>query len=215
MQVIISGLSGLVIIQMLFGVLYAQMQLDRSAFSLLFTAPDTVSATLLSFGTWIQVAALGFTILFLRHTSPQLFLFPRFLIGGLNEGPLETGPLTLIWERFSAMIVLGLPIVGAVYWWIVFLEDDKAAWIKATNEVVGRFEYVPGCHFFDKGDMCRFGSIPPSLEKGDSFVPLWQPLLIMGGGTFVMLALTIRVLALVRQRAPIRRAAVELSSGEW
>lgn len=208
MQTVISVLSGFFIVQMIFGLLFAQMQLESGAFRLFFDEAGTVPMTLLSIGQWIQAAALVLVVAFLSHTEPRRLLFPRFVGSGINADDMEAPGLGLIWEWISVALVLFLPLIGIAYWWVAFLDTDRGAWVKATNEVVATFDRVPGCHFFGSWDVCRYGYLPPGQDKGDSFVPFWQPVLVMGGGTIIVCILTLWVLRIVFRRAPLRRAEV-------
>lgn len=214
MQTVISVLSGFFIVQMFFGVFFAQMNLPSAAFSVFFDEAGTVPMILLSVGQWIQVAALVLVLFFLSHTDPRRFLFPRFVGGSISDDDMEAPDLSLIWERISIVLILFLPIIGIVYWWIAFLDPRRGAWIKATNEVVGLFDRVSGCHFFDKWNACRYGYLPALQGNGDSFVPFWQPVLIMGGGTVAVIVLSLWILRDVSRRAPIRQAEVTRRRGD-
>lgn len=208
MQMVISVLSGFFIIQMSFGILFAQMGLEGDVFKLFFDEAGTVPMILLSFGQWIQVTSLVFVLAFLSHTEPRQFLFPRFVGSGINTDEMEAPGLNLIWEWISIAIILGLPLIGMTYWWVVFLDTNHGAWVKATNEVVGLFDRVPNCHFFGQWDACRYGYLPAGERKGDSFVPFWQPVFIMGAGAILVITLTLWILRVILHRAPIRRKEV-------
>ena len=208
MQTVISVLSGFFVIQMVFGLLFAQMKLESGAFRLFFDEAGTVPMILLSVGQWVQAAALVLVLAFLSHTEPRRFLFPRYVGSGIEADDMEAPGLSLIWESISVALVLFLPLIGIVYWWTAFLDPDRGAWVKATSEVVGLFERVPRCHFFGNWDVCRYGSLPAGEGNGDSFVPFWQPVLVMGGGTIIVTVLTLWILRVVSYRAPIRKAEV-------
>lgn len=208
MQLVISILSGFFIVQMIFGILFAQMGLESGAFRLFFDEVGTVPMILLSFGQWIQATSLVFVLIFLSHTEPHHFLFPRFVGSGISADDMEAPGLALIWEWISIAIILVLPLIGMAYWWIVFLDANHGAWVKATNEEVGLFDLVRGCHFFGKWDVCRYGHLPAGEGKGDSFAPFWQPVFIMGVGAIVVIALSLWILRVVFRRAPVRREEV-------
>lgn len=208
MQTVISVLSGFFVVQMIFGLLFAQMNLESGTFRLFFDETGTVPMILLSIGQWIQVAALVLVMAFLSHTDARRFLFPRFIGSGIDADNMETPSLSLIWEWISVALILFFPLAGIAYWWVAFLDPDRGAWVKATSEVVGLFDRVPGCHFFGNWDVCRYGFLPANRGIGDSFVPFWQPVFIMGGGTILVTVLTLCALRAVFQRAPLRRAEV-------
>lgn len=208
MQIVISLLSGFFIVQMTFGLFFAQLGLDEGAFRVFFDEAGTVPLILLSFGQWIHIAALALVVAFLENIPPSQILFPRFAGSGIDSGGMEAPRLDLIWEWISVALVLILPMIGILYWWLEFLNLSRGAWIKSSNQVVGIFERVPGCHFIDNWDVCRYGTLPPRTGTGDSFVPFWQPVIIMGGGSLVIILITIFLLLKVWKRAPVRRLEV-------
>lgn len=204
MQAVIAVLSGFVTCQMIFGLFYAQMGLSAGAFRLFFTEAATVPMILLSFGPWIQAAALGLVLAFLAHRPAEQVLFPRFVGGGAKADNMEAPGLALIWEWISVGIILILPLIGFAYWWTEFLDPGRGAWIKASLAPKGVFERVDGCFLINTLGHCRYGSLPPVAGSGDDFAPFWQPVFVMGGGTLVVVGLTAWILLRIVQRAPIR-----------
>ena len=184
---------------------FATYQLGLETGKKLFPSPDAIPSNILSIGPLIQIVILVLIYRYLKATSGTQRLFPR-----LYSGTHDNSKLAYDWEKISAICVLGFPIIGFTYFWVRFLTDDEiGAWIGRSAVEVGLFQWVEGCHFFDKWNACKIGSI--ATLDGDSFVPFWQPVLIMGGGCLVVLVLTMLIARAVLKRAPLRRRTMRMT----
>jgi hypothetical protein len=155
---------------------------------------------ILSFGPAIHLILLWLILRYLSAVPPADRLFPRLIVGSL-----ETERLNHSWEKGSVLATLGLPIIAFVWAWDRFLSRGTV-FEKATGIEIGRFDIVSPKLFWGGWDVYRYGNV----VSGDasSFIPFWQPLLIMGGGTLAVLIVSARVLMRLRERAPIRRRMV-------
>lgn len=164
--------------------------------------PDkaSVPSIVLSFGPLIHVLVLLLVWHYLIAIPAKERFFPRLIVGDL-----ETRRLTHSWEKGSAVATLALPIVAFVWAWERFLSKG-AVFEKASGLEVGRFEYVPPSLILGGWDVHRYGDI--TSQEASSFLPFWQPVFVMGGGTTLVVVLTLRIVFHLRKRAPIRKRFV-------
>ena len=175
--------------------MYFQWNIDKGAF--LFVNRPSVPLVVLSFGPWIQAIILWMVIAFLRDVSAKDQLFVRLWLP-----ILQSSRMAYAWEKFSACVVLGLPILGLAWAWHRFFTKG-AVWHRATETLVERIHGVSPLLFFGRWDEFRYGN--PTTMEAASFVPLWQPLLIMGCGCVLVLVLTFAIVSSILKRAPIRK----------
>lgn len=177
---------------------FFQWEMDWGA--ALFGDRSSVPMIVLSFGPVVQLAVLWMVWRYLCEVPAKDRLFPRLIVGDL-----ETERLNHSWEKGSALTVLGLPIIAFTWAWERFL-NEGTVFDKATGIEVGRFDFVSPRLMLGGWDIYRYGDVLSG--EASSFVPFWQPLLIMGGGTLAVMVLSARILLQLRERAHVRRRMV-------
>lgn len=163
------------------GFMYYQWNLDNAA--VLFPNGPSVPIIILSFAPPIFLLNLALIYGFLKQVDPRKRLCSRLVVPGSDDNTHA-----LSWERLSAGFFIGLPNVGLIWSWHRFLTKGDV-WNTATGEIAWRFEKTSPLSFFGDWDAFRYGDFSSGL--GASFVPFWQPVLVMGLGSFLCFALTI------------------------
>ncbi|MGL6209442.1 MAG: hypothetical protein ACRC14_06385, partial [Paracoccaceae bacterium] len=120
-------------------------------------------------------------------------------------------PRALQWERMSAALGLGLPLIGFVWAWGRFCAKGQV-WVKATGIEVSRWYPTPECPLAFPPDigLCRYGNIANRNTaglNGVDFLPFWQPAVMIILSTAV-LAVTLVVLYRLSRRLPVRQRAI-------
>ncbi len=194
----ISFISLFLISQLLVAFGFFQWDMDWGNF--LFGDRPSVPLIVLSFGPAIQVVVLLMVLRFLRVTAPKDRFFPRLILK-----KFDADDLTYSWEKTSAWVILGVPLMGFGYFWLRFFSHRLGAWDSSTLEKVDLLKLVPVWLVNGGWDMYRYGSL--QAHEGSSFLPFWQPVVIMGGGSLAVIVLTALILRRIRSRADIRRRA--------
>lgn len=169
-----------------------------------YPSPWAIPATVTTAAPFVQIAVLLMVRRYLAHVPAADRFFPR-----LYQQDFEQGQFAFDWERFSAVVVLGAPLLGMVYFWQEFLFDsDLSAWVRApadgpANLMTDVWSRVEGCFLLGTWDGCRFGH-RPDLD-GSSFAPFWQPVFLMAGGSLGVLVLTALTMRDLAGRYDIRR----------
>ena len=199
MEKTVNWLSIFLIAALASAFMYYQFRLD--GFGALFNDRGSVPLLVLTFGPFIQIAVLCFVLRFFDETPAARQLFPRLPFFEDGNGRNE-----LLWERLSAAAIIGLPLLGFGWSWVRFLHPRHLVWEAGSNIEVSRFHLVSPTLFYQRWNDHRFGE---TLGVGGaSFVPFWQPVLLMGLPSLVVLVLTVRILAILRHRLPVRRRTV-------
>tara|TARA_R110000737_G_scaffold80576_1_gene112782 strand:+ start:224 stop:832 length:609 start_codon:yes stop_codon:yes gene_type:complete len=198
MEARITVLSLFLISNLAIGFMYFQWEIDQAA--VLFVNRPAVPLLILSFGPIIQIAVLWMVRDFLNEIRPVDRLFPQLAIP-----VLDTKKLAYKWERMSAWIVLGLPIIGFSWAWHRFLTNGSV-WETKTGTSVDRFYYVSPNTFFGDWDTHRYGD--QLTDQAASFVPFWQPLIIMGFSSVAVVIVTLGTVLKVKKRSEVRRRIV-------
>lgn len=200
MERAINWLSLFLIAALASAFMFYQLRVD--SFGVLFNDRPSVPVLVLSFAPFIQIGVLAFALVFMSDTSPAVQLFPRLF--GYDMGTSRTN---LLWERLTALVVLGLPVLALSFFWARFFSPRHRVWHTDTGIEIGRFDYVSPMLFFGNWNRHRFGGAIG--EGGASFVPFWQPVLIMGMGSLVVVAMTALVAVRLLRRDVIRRRVVQ------
>lgn len=205
MTAILSVLLSFTIYQLLFGIFYGQMGSTTGAFATFFTERPSVPLILLSAGQPIHIFTLWLAGRTLAATPVADAAFPRLFVEKMNPpGMART------WEVISALVMLALPIIGFGYYWVRFLTKGEA-WLKANAEQFGLFHPAPFTNLFVNFDQYRYGDLS-QLGKvkgvdGVSFVPLWQPL-IMVAFSLAIVVMSLRLFLEMRNRRRAQAAQV-------
>ncbi|MEO9824862.1 MAG: hypothetical protein ABJF50_10660 [Paracoccaceae bacterium] len=168
--------------------------------SFLFSNRPSVPLLVLSFGPAIQVGVLWMVGLHLKESDPREKLFPRVAVT-----EFDSQATAFFWERTSAAFVLGLPMISFTWAWHRFLTKGEV-WEAANGMHTHRFELVSPSLFLGSWDTYRYGNI--ATGEGASFVPFWQPALIMGLGTAIAVFLTGVISLQLFKRYSIRKRKV-------
>ncbi len=139
MEKLISSISLFLITGSLYGFFYFQWSFESS---FLFNDKPSVPLILATFGPLIQTTILALILSFLNRISASRRLFPRFV---MTE--FENEDLAYSWERISAALVLGFPILAFAWSWIAFLRNGAVYPRDRTLGLPekGPFDYVSRC----------------------------------------------------------------------
>lgn len=190
-----------------------------------FTESSAIPLVLLSAATWIHLVTLYLVSLVMKNVPAERLFFPR-----LWDNAAELEALKYQWEKISAALVLALPNILFIYFWIRFFR--QSAWVKQSvtdSELVeklsvcscfGKFDGFalapPGvkvglwdiahpCIFYRGWDIHRYGA---SLNESVSYLPFWQPLLIMALPTILIFLWTVSLAKSMKGRGTARYIAV-------
>jgi len=203
METLIRSLTFFICGYMIVAIPYAQSDQNLWGLAAIMNEPAAVPLILLSVMPWLQAFNLLLCLVYLRvvPASERLFL-PYF--NSDNGNPSLDFPL----EAMTAGLTLGLPVAGFAYWWIAF--HQRVAWRGADGAAVSLYDWsVPVTNLLWHANAFKYGLRPgDATHAGVSFVPFWQPVLVMGGGTVLAVGLTIISAREVLRRWPIRRRMV-------
>lgn len=148
------------------------------------TSRNGAPIVVLSFGPLIYLTGTAFLWWHMADAGLARGRFPPFLIS-----EFENLDARLRWERISFLLTVCLPILILVYFWIAFHRGD--AWPSAEDgAAVGLYQIglTSPFAFFGHWNDWHFGQWNErAIDDGVSFVPLWQPVLIMWPQSLVVL----------------------------
>jgi len=199
MHLLISTLVTFVLTQMLFGLFHQQFRLESDTFGLFFPDRHTVALIVLSVAPWIHLTALVLCAAYMRHVPAARGAFVKFW-----ATDFDSVFLAIFWERVSAVVILALPLAGFAYFWVQFHEWGSA-WVNTEAQPrIGLWEIVP-IETLLEADAHNYGN--PDAEKASSFVPFWQPILLMAAPCVLCLWLTLLIMLRLPRRFVLRRDA--------
>lgn len=200
---IVSIIWAFILSQMIFGFLYSKYGLSQSGFGIFFQEPSSVPMVILTTVPFLQCIVIYLCIVYLRNTSPRDQIFPCLWID--EKSSLGT---TILCEKISAISVIAIPWIGLLYYWMRFHRGKAWRNDLVDPKVVSLYDWtVPPSNLLIDFNAYRYG-ISPGLgsdENGVSFVPFWQPVFLMGGGTIFALILSSFIIRQICIRLPLRR----------
>lgn len=185
MNKIIGIVWSFVVYQLLAGFLFYQHGYDHKAFSLYFKNEPLVPILLLTVGMGIYIFLLLLVLLHIKICSESANRIPVIFAEKLQP------EFRNFWEKISTVAILLIPWIGFIWMWIEFHDDSQLAWLKEKpQQFVRLYDIVsPVTSFFESWDDYRYGWDP---ERSVSYVPFWQPVIIMWPLTLVAIYLCIR-----------------------
>lgn len=166
--------------QLVAGFLYYQHDYDRSAFTLFFKHKSSAPLLLLQIGMVIYIVLL---FLYFKGTENS---YPILFVEAAPEGSKR------FWEIITLVAVNFVPWLGFIWMWYAYFKLDQSVWDGSNKNIVGIFDVVSSpVSFLGGWNNYRYGRFP---DEGDSFVPYWQPVLIMLPLTLTAVAIQQRTL---------------------
>ena len=187
MNPVLGGLWTFIMFQLVAGFLYYQHDYDRGAFTLFFRHKSSAPFLLLQIGMVIYIILL---FLYFKHLVDLKGTENSYPILFVEKVPVE---LKRFWEINSLIAVNVIPWFGFIWMWYAFFRSDQSVWNGSSKNVVGIFDIVSSpASFLGGWNNYRYGRFP---DEGDSFVPYWQPVLIMWPLTLAAVVFTVANIA--------------------
>lgn len=170
----------------------------------LYNDRPSIPLIILSFGPWLQLIILLMVAVYLRDIDPKQQFFPK-----IGKSNFETEVLAYRWEKLSATAILVLPLIAFMWAWGRFLYKGEIFQSSSNLNLIerGRFDRVSLWSIWGGWDNYRYGD--PVTAEGASFIPFWQPILIMGLGSALVTIATIIVIFRLIKRSRTRWRAIQ------
>jgi len=173
-----------IIQQTIAGFFVYQHGFENSAFTLLFSEKFSVPLLVISFGIPLYIVLVWMCSAYSAKQAGDTHEFPT--LGITNIEPR----FKKYFQRLSFLAFIVLPWIGFIWMWVEFHDVKQQAWLKADPSlVVGEYEIKNSVlSFIGNWDQYRYGR----NGEGHSFVPFWQPVILMWPLTFIALAMALK-----------------------
>jgi len=169
--------------QLIAGFLFYQHDHDNEANKLFLKHRSSAPFLLLQLGMVMYIALLSLYFVYLVDENGCTETIPNF-VDGKDLSP----SLVMFFELITMVLVNVLPWIGFIWMWYAFFKSNQSVWEKDSKKIVGVFDVVSSpTSFIGRWDDYRYGRF---ADEGVSFVPYWQPVLIMWSLTLVALVLS-------------------------
>lgn len=177
--------------QLLAGFMFYQHGYEHTAFSLYFKYKSAVPLLLINIGMVVFICLLLLYSLYIKKISASKKRLPVLFFDAVEN------EFKNIFETMSLVAIVLIPWIGFSWMWVEFHDKRQEVWRNESpiNEV-GIYDIVsPITSFIGNWDDFQYGSIP----EGISYVPFWQPIILMIPLTVIALFLTVHILIEIRK----------------
>lgn len=172
-----------VIQQSIAGFFVYQHGFDSSAFTLLFPDRFSVPVLVICFAIPLYILLVLLCKIYSKPQNGGIQEFPTLGIRNIESR------FKGLFQKVSFLAFIVLPWFGFVWMWVEFHDVKQQAWLKSNVSIlVGEYEIKNSVlSFIGKWDDYRYGR----NGEGVSFVPFWQPVIIMWPLTIVAFVLAV------------------------
>ena len=187
MNVIINLLWLFIVQQTIAGFFVYQWGFEHSAFTLLFEHRRyAIPLLIISFGVPLYIILVW---LYKLYSEPQESGLREFPLLGVTKVENRFLPF---FRKLSYFCFIVFPWVGFIWMWVAFHDSRQDVWLQGDLSVMVHKYSIEGpiTDFIGNWDKFRYGRD----GSGDSsYVPFWQPIVIMWLSTIMAAAMAIRV----------------------
>ena len=182
MTKLLSALWAFLTFQLLAGFLFYQHDYENDAFTLFFKHKSSAPLLLLQVGMVIFIVSLGLYYLHVMKMSDTDTKYPILFTDNVQS------ELKKFWEVLTFVAIVFVPWIGFIWMWVAFHDTAQSVWQNHVPENTANiYDRVSSpFSFYCEWNNYKYGRAP----DGDSFVPFWQPILIMWPLTIVAFSLT-------------------------